>query len=103
LPFCHVTLRGQKPLPAAYPKALRTIGDRLRRRRLELGLLQRDVAARLGVNKTTVYNWERKRTAPAPRIRPAVVAFLGHEPSPTCRGEGKPLAIVPRDGGASPS
>jgi len=69
LPFCHVHLRGQKPLPAGFPKELSTLGDHLRKRRLEVGLLQREVAAHLGVNKTTVYNWERHRTNPEGRLR----------------------------------
>jgi DNA-binding XRE family transcriptional regulator len=38
--------------------------DRLQKRRLDLGLRQRDVADLLGVHETTVYNWERNRTVP---------------------------------------
>jgi len=77
LPFCHVTLRGQKPLPKGYPRALCTIGDHLRKRRLDLGLLQREVAERLGVNEATVTNWELNRTSPALWFLPAIVRFLG--------------------------
>src|SRR6266511_2668936 len=62
LPFCHVTLRGRKPLPRAYPGSVRTLGDHLCRRRLDLGLLQREVAERLGADECTVTNWELNRT-----------------------------------------
>jgi transcriptional regulator with XRE-family HTH domain len=81
LPFCHVTLRGQKPLPRAYPRALSTIGDHLRKRRLDLGLLQREVAERLGVDHCTVTNWELNRTKPALRFLPGIINLLGFDPS----------------------
>ena len=61
LPFCHARLKGPPPLPPAYPQVLLTIGDHLRKRRLDLGLLQRKLAA--GVNESTVTNWELNRTA----------------------------------------
>ncbi|MBI1951143.1 MAG: helix-turn-helix transcriptional regulator [Acidobacteria bacterium] len=52
MPFCHVTLRGQKPRPPRYPEVPKTLGDHLRRRRLDLGISQRELAERLGVSKT---------------------------------------------------
>ena len=82
LPFCHVTLRGQRPLPAAYPQTLRTLGDHLRKRRLDLCLLQREAAERIGVDPTTVTNWELSRTAPALRFIPSIIRFLGYVPFP---------------------
>jgi transcriptional regulator with XRE-family HTH domain len=63
----------------AYPKELRTLGDHLRKRRLDLGLLQRQVAEQLGVDKTTVYNWESHRTAPPPVYEHRIAAFLSKE------------------------
>src|ERR1041384_3283093 len=54
LPFCFVCLKGQEPLPGAYPRELRTLGDRLRKRRLDLGLRQKDVAGLLEVDEMTV-------------------------------------------------
>lgn len=61
---------------------MKTVGDRLRRRRLELGLLQREVAERLGVDEATVYNWEGNRTTPAQLQWPQIIAFLGYVPFP---------------------
>lgn len=80
LPFCDVTLRGQKPASAAYPRELGTLGDHLRKRRLDLGLRQEDVAKRLGTKVNTVTNWEANRTKPALRFLPGIVRFLGHLP-----------------------
>jgi uncharacterized protein YegP (UPF0339 family) len=39
-------------------------------RRLDLGLLQREVAERLGADPCTITNWELKRTKPALRFLP---------------------------------
>lgn len=40
LPFCHPVLKDQRPLPPAYPKSVKTLGDIVGRRRLEQGLWQ---------------------------------------------------------------
>ena len=80
--FCHVTFRGQKPARASYPKALKTLGDHLRKSRLDQGLLQKEVAARLGVSKDTVRNWELNRTKPDLRLIPRILSFLDLERAP---------------------
>jgi len=82
LPFCHRVLRGQKPQSPKYPNELKSLGDHIRRRRLDLGLLQRQVAQQIGVDETTVYNWERNATSPSVRHFPAITQFLGYKSSP---------------------
>src|SRR5713226_8085882 len=77
LPFCKIRLSAQKPRISSCPATLHTLGDHLRKRRLDLGLLQSAVARELGVAETTVYNWERDRAAPSIRCIPAIVKFLG--------------------------
>ena len=64
LPFCHLPVATRKPLSEAYPKEVRTLGDRIRKKRLDLGLRQRDVATQIGCDKTTVANWEKNRSEP---------------------------------------
>lgn len=59
-----------------------TIGDHLRKRRLDLGLLQRDLADRLGVTESTVTNWELNRTEPELRFLPGIFSLLGFDPRP---------------------
>jgi len=59
---------------------LKTLGDHLRKKRLDLGLLQKDVAKILGVSKDTVCNWENNRTSPSLRSIPRIVKFLGYIP-----------------------
>ena len=91
LPFCDLVLRTPKPIDRAYPTKLRSIGDHLRKRRLDLGLLQREVALRIGVDKTTVFNWESGAASPSFRAQPAVIRFLGydHRPSPEATDPGR--------------
>jgi len=59
---------------------LNTIGDHIKRRRLELGLLQREAAAQIGVTVDTILNWEHNRTGPKLQFTRKVIAFLGYNP-----------------------
>jgi transcriptional regulator with XRE-family HTH domain len=80
----------KKPLNSAYPKKLVTLGDHLRKRRLDLGLFQKDVAVAIGVDTCTVTNWEKGHTEPELRFIPRIAAFLGNGPNgiqPTSLGE----------------
>jgi transcriptional regulator with XRE-family HTH domain len=56
------------------------LGDHIRKRRLDLGLFQKDVAAAIGVDTCTVTNWERGRSEPELRFISRIVAFLRYEP-----------------------
>ena len=62
-----------------------TLGDHLRRRRLELGMFQKDVAAQIGVTASTIWNWEHGWTVDT-RLLPRVIAFLGYNPLPQPEG-----------------
>ncbi len=64
------------------PTDPKTVGDHLRRRRLELKLLQRDVAAQIGADESSIFNWEANRGQPQLRYMPAVIGFLGYNPLP---------------------
>jgi len=83
LPFCHLAFQAKKPLFEAYPKELRTLGDHLRKRRLDLALTQKDVATNLGTCKASVWNWENNRATPALRFVPRIIEFLGYTPDDT--------------------
>ena len=60
-----------------------TIGDHIRKRRLDLNLFQKDVAGILGVDTMTVNNWERNRSQPRLYLLPRIVEFLAYNPFPT--------------------
>ena len=80
MPFCHIILKGQKPLPKAYPLELKTAGDHLRKKRLDLKLLQREVALILGVEEATIWNWENNYSSPKLHYIPGIIKFLGYVP-----------------------
>jgi transcriptional regulator with XRE-family HTH domain len=83
LPFCQFALSAQRPPQAGYPVRPSTLGEHIKRRRLDLGLTQKQVADRIGVSASTVLLWEQKCTEPALRFTPAVLDFLGYDPLPT--------------------
>ena len=57
-----------------------TIGDHLRKKRLDLGLLQREVALLLRSTECSVYLWETNRTSPTLPFLPRIIEFLGYCP-----------------------
>jgi transcriptional regulator with XRE-family HTH domain len=89
LPFANAKISAKKPRNPAYPAQLKTVGDHIRSRRLDLGLLQREVASRLGVSASAVLNWEKGICAPTFRALPAIIAWLGYDPrpEPSCLSE----------------
>jgi transcriptional regulator with XRE-family HTH domain len=80
--FCHISLTTSKPKSSEYPKELKTLGDHLRARRLDLKLLQKDVGQRIGGSVSDVWNWENNRANPVVKFIPAIIAFLGYNPLP---------------------
>src|SRR5258705_10625123 len=62
--LCYLTLKAQKPRHSAYPSEIKTLVNRLRARRLDLGIYQKDVAAAIGGTPDTIGYWENNRSAP---------------------------------------
>jgi hypothetical protein len=58
MPFCHLSLRAKKPRDFRYPSEIRTLGDQLRARRLDLRLRQKEVAKMLGACEDSVVTWK---------------------------------------------
>jgi transcriptional regulator with XRE-family HTH domain len=77
LHFYDVTLTSKKPQSATYPKSLKTIGDHLRKRRIDLRLYQKDVAKAIGVDTLTICNWENNLTSPRLYLLPKINSFPG--------------------------
>ena len=80
LPFCSLVLKGQKPPSKHYPNNINTLGDHIRKRRLDLGLLQREVAERIGLAEQTITIWERQHRKPEIRFIARIIEFLGYSP-----------------------
>jgi transcriptional regulator with XRE-family HTH domain len=92
-PFCHFSLTGSRPKSSAYPPELKTIGDHIRKRRLDLGLFQKDVAKIVGVDETTVFNWEHADMIPRLTAIPKIIEFLGYNPLITGETFGERLRL----------
>lgn len=73
--------RGLRDVPATP----RTLGDHLRKVRIESGLTLEQVARVLGVFWMTVHYWEHNRYAPKPQSREKIVEFLGYDPEVNSR------------------
>ncbi|MBI3365958.1 MAG: helix-turn-helix transcriptional regulator [Ignavibacteriae bacterium] len=58
------------------------MGDRLRKKRLDLNLFQKDVAKLMGVTTSSVTNWEKNRVGPTLQMIPKIIQFLGYDPLP---------------------
>src|ERR1043166_9367221 len=89
LPFCKVTLQRKRCLQGPYfvqrknyPTNPKTIGEAIRKRRLDLGLRQVDVAKEIGCDEMTVVNWEKGHSTPRINYLANVVKFLGFDPFP---------------------
>ena len=82
LPFCHFEIRAPRPRPSQYPQQINTLGDHIRARRLDLNLLQKQVADQIGVHPLTITNWESNESSPETRFVPAIIQFLGYDPLP---------------------
>ena len=101
LPFCHYTLKGPRPKPNEDPKQLKTLGDHVRRRRLDLELYQNEAALRIGVDKTTICLWETNHATPSVRNMPGVIQFLGYTPHRRIANFGDWLNMVRTSSGLS--
>jgi transcriptional regulator with XRE-family HTH domain len=58
----------------------KTLGEHVRKQRLERHLLQSQLANLLGVDRISVQNWERGIYRPSPRVVEKVIEFLGYDP-----------------------
>ncbi|MCF6265692.1 MAG: helix-turn-helix domain-containing protein [Desulfuromusa sp.] len=77
-----------------------TLADHLRRRRIELDLYQKEVAAKLDVTTSTIWNWENTGSVYL-RFIPQVINFLGYNSIPQPEDLLKKLAWYKRVNGLS--
>jgi len=58
----------------------RTLGERIKKWRVEQGLFQVDLAKRIGVSEMTIVNWEKGRTKPTEKNLGRIKRVFGFEP-----------------------
>lgn len=80
LPFSRYQGKTQKPHPQGYPADPKTIGEHIRKRRMDLGLTQGEVAKHMGVSEDCLCYWENDRNEPRLYQYPSIISFLGYYP-----------------------
>jgi len=68
------------PQKKQYTDPPKTIGDHVKKRRLQLGWGATQLGVLLNISKDTVYNWEKNRTDPMVHLIPRITEFLGYIP-----------------------
>jgi transcriptional regulator with XRE-family HTH domain len=58
------------------------LGEHLKKRRRQLGLLRREAAEQMGIQRHSYVNWETGKTEPVTAQFRPVVEFLGYDPTP---------------------
>lgn len=76
----HFTLTCLKPKGLGYPKEPKTLGEHIRKKRMDLKLLQTEAAERLGITAAGLQVWEQDKAEPLARYIPAILAFVGYDP-----------------------
>lgn len=75
-----ITLTSPKPIANA-PLSLTTVGDHIKLKRLELGLLQKELAVIIGASSGAISRWEQNLTEDIPvKFIPNVTLFLTYCP-----------------------
>ena len=64
-PKLKLTIKRPKTHPKGYPLKPKTLGEKIRKYRMDLGWFQKDVAKFVGVATDTVTYWEKGRTKPS--------------------------------------
>jgi DNA-binding XRE family transcriptional regulator len=80
LPCLRFERQTRKPLHISYPENPGTIGEHIRRKRMDMRLLQSEVAKILNVSSDCITFWENNRTQPQVNYFPRIIEFLGFLP-----------------------
>jgi DNA-binding transcriptional regulator YiaG len=75
--------RIRKPIP----KKPVSLGEHLKKRRISLRLMQREVAKQMGEKSSTYANWENGFYAPSRTKQSKIIKFLGFNPFENSRDE----------------
>lgn len=79
MPFVRASLKSL--IPNAYDFLPKTFGDHILKRRLFLNLTQPELAEQFSVTSFTICNWETEKTVPRISQIPALIKFLGYDPT----------------------
>ena len=75
-PKISLTVQRPKTFPVGYPLKPKTLGERIKKKRMDMGLFQKDVARIMGVSTDTIANWEKGWTKPCRKNVSKIGLFL---------------------------
>ena len=84
--FCKFSISTLKSKSYGYPTELKTIGDHLRAKRMDLNIHQKLQSTQLGCGHLSLVNWELNHHQPTLKFMPKIVEFLGYDPLPKPKG-----------------
>ncbi len=79
LTMYQIRLTAKIPIKG-YPETPSTIGEHIKKKRIDLGLFQKHAAHQLGVSNITLSNWETNKREPDISYMPHIISFLGYYP-----------------------
>lgn len=71
-----------------YPKEPKTLGERIRKARMDRRMMVKELAKRIGVVPETVINWEKRNLKPTQRHLERLQAVLGLDAEAVGSGQG---------------
>lgn len=80
LPCLRFEAETGKSMHHSYPKNPISIGEHIKKRRMDLKLYQSDVAESFGVSTDCLTYWENNRSTPQIIFYPKIIKFLGYSP-----------------------
>ncbi|MCK4673518.1 helix-turn-helix transcriptional regulator [candidate division WOR-3 bacterium] len=75
-PKLNLTIKRSEKHPKGYSIKPKTLGEKIRKHRMDLGLFQKDVAKFVGVKTDTVTLWEKDKTKPSKENLRKIKLFL---------------------------
>jgi ribosome-binding protein aMBF1 (putative translation factor) len=83
VPHSHISVNRKPRKP--FPTILKTLGDRIQARRFEEGLLQSELAGKLGVTTLLVRRWEDNLETPSLAHWPMLASLLNLTQGPSSK------------------
>jgi DNA-binding transcriptional regulator YiaG len=75
-----LTFAQKRPLPDKYPIEPKTIGEHIRKRRMDLKMTQKELSKQFGVSEDTITYWEVGRSKPQKKFYSRIISFLKYTP-----------------------
>lgn len=78
--FANLKFTAKRPLPGKNPVEPRTIGEHIRKKRMDLQMKQKALSQLFKVSENTITYWEMGRSRPHVKYYPRIIEFLGYVP-----------------------